>query len=177
MRNIAVGLCLFLSLTGCLEGSVGRALARGVARRATGRVAGRAASGAPRAITRQEASRILRLDARNHRAPAKPLARPLTVQRYTMAGRAASEMKRGIPPGRHMTASARPGPPLNPQAAQRRYGILGKAPQVRETIRLPKGFPVRSGKVQHGMPGVGEKTSPQRVPPKYLSATPLRSKR
>lgn len=76
-----------------------------------------------------------------------------------------------------MTASARRGPPMSPQAAQRRYGILGHPPEARETIRLPKGFPVRSGKARHGMPGIGEKTSPRRVPPKYVSMTPMRGKR
>jgi hypothetical protein len=180
MKIATAFLCLFLSLGGSLEGGVGSSLARTAARRAAGgfakRAATRAVSRAPRAITRAETHHILKLDALTHRAPAKSLAQPLTVQRYTTARRAASEIKGGIPPGRHMTASARPGPPMRPQVAQQRYGILGQAPEARETIRLPKGFPVRSGKAHHGMPGVGEKTSPQRVPPKYISVTPLRGK-
>jgi len=185
MKNAMIFLCLLLSLGPRLGAGVGRAVARGVARRATGRVAsrvagraaGRATSRVPRAVMRPEARRVLRLDALGHRAPAKPLARPLTVQRYTTARRAASELKRGVPPGRHMTASARRGPPMSPRAAQRRYGIPGRPPQARETIRLPRGFPVRSGKVHGGMPGIGEKTSPARVPSKYVSVTPLRGKR
>jgi len=177
MKNGIMFVCLLLNLGGHMEGGVGRAVARGVARRATSRIASRTANRAPRAVISQESRRVLKLDALSHRAPAKPLARPLTVQRYTTARRAAGELKRGIPAGRHMTASARPGPPMSPQAAQRRYGILNHAPQARETIRLPKGFPVRSGKAHAGMPGIGEKTSPRRVPPKYVSVTPMRGKR
>ena len=177
MKKAVAFLCLFVISVAHMQGAVGRAVARSVARRAAGRVASRSASSLPRAVTRQEARRILRLDALAHRVPAKPLARPLTVQRYTTARRAASELKHGIPPGRHMTASARRGPPMSPQAAQRRFGILGKPPEVREKVHLPAGFPVRSGKVHHGMPGVGEKSSPRRVPPKYVSVTPLRVKK
>jgi|SRR5581483_9784845 len=101
MKSPAIFLCLLMAADS-LNGAGGRALARGAA----GRAPARSASAAPLGVTRHGATRVLKLDALTHRAPAKPLARPLAVQRYTTARRAACELKRGIPPGRHMTASA-----------------------------------------------------------------------
>jgi hypothetical protein len=107
----------------------------------------------------------LRRDAiRDHATPARPLAKERHVQRYTTREQAAKELTRGIPPGRHMTAQASPGKPLHARAAQRRYGLPSR-PEVRETIRLPQGQPVKSNKVVGGSPGVGEVTSTKRIPP------------
>jgi hypothetical protein len=41
---------------------------------------------------------------------------------------------------------------------------LDKAPAVRETVTLPKGFPVRPNKVVAGEAGYGELTSSERIP-------------
>ncbi len=170
MTRIAIFLlALGLALPG--HAAVGRAIARGTARSVARRVS---VSGA-----RRQTSLVLRRDALSHLKPARPLARPLTVQRYTSARRAASEVRYGIPVGRHMTSPARRGPPMNAQSAVRRFGLVtSPAPQVRETIHLPKGFPLRSGKVNHGLHNVVERTSSRRVPPRAItSVTRVRSGR
>jgi hypothetical protein len=112
-------------------------------------------------------TRILKLDAMRHRVPAKPLAQPRVVHRYTTLTRAQQEVRQGIAPGRHMTATARPGRPLSAQAAKEYYGLLRK-PSARETIQLPKGFPVRHSHATNAARGVRELTSPQRVPPEAI---------
>jgi len=129
------------------------------------------ASPARRAVTRAAGramrERILRLDAMRHRVPVKPLARPRVVHRYTTLTRARQEMRRGIEPGRHMTATARRGRPMSAERAKTYYGLLRK-PTVRETIQLPKGFPVRHSHATNAARGVRELTSPQRVPPEAI---------
>lgn len=132
------------------------------------------ASGAPlsravaRAATRRATrSRILRLDALRHRVPAKPLAEPRTVHRYTTRTMAQQELQKGISPGRHMTAVALRGRPMSAEQAKRYYGLLRK-PSVRVTIRLPKGFPVRHSHATNAARGVRELTSPGRVPPEAI---------
>jgi len=94
----------------------------------------------------------------------RPLPKDRSVHRYTTKERAKEEVKKGIAPGSHMTPRARPGRPPSPDSAQRRYGLPRK-PEVRETISLPKGTPVRPNKALGGAPGEGELTSPRRVPP------------
>lgn len=132
-----------------------------------GRVVARAAG---RRLAR---ARILKLDAMRHRVPAKPLAQPRTVHRYTTLTRALQELHHGIPPNTHMTAVARRGRPMSPNNAKRYYGLFRK-PTVRETIRLPKGFPVRHSRATNAARGVGELTSPKRVPPEAIrKVTPL----
>ena len=109
-------------------------------------------------------SRLFKRDLANHAATAaKPLTKPLTVQRYTSRAQAKREVKAGIATGTHMTPNAARGRPLSPESAQRRYG-LSKPPEVRETVRLPAGQPVRHNKAQGGEPGRGELTSNQPVP-------------
>jgi hypothetical protein len=84
------------------------------------------------------------------------------------------ELRRGLQPNTHMTAQGGPGRPLSPNTAKRRYG-LRQRPQVRETLRLPKGYPVRSAKAFGGQPGVGELTSPKSLPPTAIQkVVPLR---
>ncbi len=115
-------------------------------------------------IGRSMASRILRQDLRNHAlVRPKPLAAPRTVYRYTSRPQASRELSRGLAPNTHMTANARVGRPLSARAAQPRYGLLHK-PQVRETIRLPKGTALRHNRATNAERGIGELTSPKRVP-------------
>lgn len=99
---------------------------------------------------------------RNAATLAKPLAKPRKVFRYTSAARAANESQHGLAPGRHTTSVARPGRPLSAEAAQKRFGLEHK-PEVRETIRLPQGFPAKFNKVLQGSPGYGQITSDARV--------------
>ncbi|MEW8054177.1 MAG: hypothetical protein AB2796_02585 [Candidatus Thiodiazotropha sp.] len=109
-------------------------------------------------------ARLFARDLKNHAATmAKPLARARTVHRYTSFVRGRGEKASGLSPNTHMTVRARPGRPMSPENAQRRYGLAYR-PRVRETIVLPKGFPVRHNKVVGGAPGVGELTSPKPVP-------------
>lgn len=108
-------------------------------------------------------SAIRRRDAaRDAKTPAKPLARPQTVYRYTTKRQAQMDMRKGLPPGKHMTANASAGRPPSSATAMKSYG-LNRQPTGRETIVLPKGQPVRTNKVLGGTPGRGEITSTRRV--------------
>lgn len=113
-------------------------------------------------------ARIFQKDLKNHAAAqVKPLPQARTVHRYTASARAAQEKSSGLAADTHMTSLARPGRPLSPANAQRRYG-LPSLPQVRETIHLPRGTPVRHTKVVAGEPGVGEITSPRPIPAEHI---------
>ena len=94
---------------------------------------------------------------------ARALTRPRTVHRYTSIRRARVERSRGIARGNHMTSRAFRGRPLSAANAQKRYGLPHK-PQVRETIRLTRGQPVRLNKAMGGGRGQGELTSTRIVP-------------
>lgn len=159
-KTILVGLLILAS--GLLPlmaeaGGLGKAAARGAWRSSTRRLWGRSAT------------QVLRRDiARDSAIKARALARSRTVFRYTSKAQAGSELRRGILPGRHMTSHGGPGRPLSRIAAQKRYG-LRRPPQVRETISLPKGVPVRSAKALGGRPGVGEITSTKRLSPTAIT--------
>lgn len=177
ITSLAVVVLCF-GLSNANAGGVGRAVARGAARGIARSAERSIARGAVRATARQEARlsiAIQRKDLWNHRhTPVRPLPAPITVHRYTSSGVARKELNGGIAAGRHMTATAPAGKPLNPATAMSRYG-LQKPPSIRETIELPKGFPVRHNKVPGGRPGVGEITSQTRVPPQAIKKlTPLR---
>ncbi|MBI2525335.1 MAG: hypothetical protein HYV93_05070 [Candidatus Rokubacteria bacterium] len=118
---------------------------------------------------------MLRRDlARDRATLARPLARERTVHRYTTADRARVEVRTGIARGSHMTSHAVRGRPPAASQAQARYG-LRNAPEVRETVRLPGGHPARVNRTVGGAPGVGEITSPKRVPPSAIErVVPLR---
>ncbi len=146
-------------------GRLGKAVARGAARSAA------------KALRRAPAQILRRDFLRDRLIRARPLPRPKTVFRYTSKARAQGERRRGLPPGTHMTGRGGPGRPLSAWQAQRRYG-LPRRPQVRETIRLPQGQPVRSAKALGGRPGVGELTSPKPLPPTAIrKVVPLRGGR
>jgi hypothetical protein len=113
-------------------------------------------------------SQILRRDlARDSRLPVRRLEEPRTVHRYTTAAQARRELRQGLRPGTHTTSNARRGRPPAADTARRRYG-LPRQPQVRETIRLPAGTPVRAGKVIGGKPGVGELVLRRPLGPKAI---------
>jgi hypothetical protein len=117
---------------------------------------------------------ILRRDLlRDKVTKARPLAAERRVFRYTTRDRARQEIRRGITPPSHMTSRASRGRPLSREKARSRYGLTAR-PQVRETVRLPKGQPVRTNKSLGGSPGVGEITSSKSIPPKAIErVTPL----
>lgn len=153
-RMLAVALLAVLPSVEIAEaGALGKLIGKGAAGGATGKTSRMT----PRGPLRDD-----RL--RDRATPAKPLRQDRSALRYTTKDAAREEMRRGIPRGRHM-APARSGRPLTkPDAVAKKYG-LPQRPEVREVIRLPKNFPVRSNKVVDGRPGVGEWTSPKRVPP------------
>ncbi len=105
-----------------------------------------------------------RLDlGRDRKTKAKPLPGDRTVFRYTTKERAKKERRDGISRGSHMTSTGGPGRPLSATKAKQRYGLRQK-PEVRETVRLHRGQKVRRNRTLGGAPGVGEVTSPKRVP-------------
>lgn len=174
--RLLVLLCLVI--TGVEAAGLGRAVARGAARglaKSTGRAATRSIARSTEKEAVKRAAQIRRKDLWNHRhTPVRPLPVPRTVFRYTTPNRAGAEIRAGIAPGRHMTATASSGRPLSPLSAKRRFG-LQKAPTVRETVVLPKGFPVRHNKVPGGTQGAGEVTSSRPVPPSAVrKVVPLR---
>ncbi|MBM4305189.1 MAG: hypothetical protein FJ115_00045 [Deltaproteobacteria bacterium] len=139
---------------------------------AEGGVAGKAAARAMRSPSLKAGHKvnpeILRRDLMRDKATkVRALAAERRVFRYTSQDRAKQEIRKGIMPQSHMTSRASRGRPLSPEKAQRRYG-LPTPPQVRETIHLPKGQPVRMNKSLGGSPGVGEITSTKPIPPKAI---------
>ena len=175
--RLLVLLCVVI--TGADAAGLGRAVARGASRglaKSAGRAATRSVARSTEKQAVKRAVQIQRKDLWNHRhTPVRPLTAPRTAFRYTTPNRAGAEIRAGIGPGRHMTATAPSGRPLSPLSAKRRFG-LQKAPTVRETVVLPKGFPVRHNKVPGGTPGVGEMTSSRSVPSSAIrKVIPLRS--
>ncbi len=131
-----------------------------------------AGSAEARTPVREAASRawgriFARDAARDAAIAARPLPRPQRVWRYTDQASAERAAVRGLPPSSHMTAGTTPGRLPSPATAQARYG-LARPPEVRMTVELPRGLPVRRAKALAGAPGVGEVTSPSRVPPQSV---------
>lgn len=108
--------------------------------------------------------------ARDRSSKVKTNGRDRTVYRYTTKEQAEREKRQGIAPNSHM-APGNPGRPLSKQQATTKYGIREGHAEVRETIRLPKGQPVKNNKTIGGQPGVGELTSPKPVGPERISNT------
>lgn len=143
-----------------------------------GGIAKAAARGATRSVAtawRGTTTKTLRRDLLRDRATrVRPLVRNRTVFRYTTKAQARQELRRGIRPGSHMTARAIAGRPLGPGQTQRRYGLPQK-PEVRETISLRRGIPVRPNRVIGGTAGVGELTATEHVSSKAIKKViPLR---
>lgn len=148
-----LGLALVLVLAPVtLDAQAARGVARGAAR------------GAVRALPAPLARLLRKEAARDASTVARPLRSSRTVFRFTSAKRAGQEQQRGLAAGTHMTSRGGPGRPLSASTAQRRYG-LPTTPQVRETIVLPRGTPIRFNRAWLGRRGVGEATSPKALPP------------
>jgi hypothetical protein len=155
-------------------GALGRVLARGAVR-GLARSAERSAVRSTERQAVRRATGIQRKDLWNHiHTPTRPLPTPRTVYRYTSPRQVRRELHSGIAPESHMTATAPAGRPPSPATAVKKYG-LPNAPRVRETVQLPRGFPVRHNKVPGGRQGIGEITSPRTVPRTAIKkVTPLR---
>ncbi len=136
-------------------GGLGKAVARG------------ATKSVSKSLNKGLAQTLRRDLLRDRKTPVRVLRHDRHVFRYTTKAQARREIRSGLRPGTHMTSRATAGRPLSSSSAQRRYGIP-KRPQVRETIHLQKGVPVRSNRVVAGKPGIGETTSPKRIPAKSI---------
>ena len=131
-------------------------------------VGGGQARGFGKMLSEAAVARILRKDLLNHRrTAAKALAQGRTVHRYTTQARARHEqpLRHRCQPPCDRAGTGGSATEVGNRPA--RYGIPQPV-QVRETIRLPKGFSVRHNKVQGGKPGVGELTSPKPIPPRWI---------
>jgi len=159
-----------------LERGAARSAERGATRsleRGAGRSVERAAAGSLdrqtlRQLERSRLRNITRLDLLNHKwARVAPVTNPREVFRFTTRDKALNDLRLGIAPDHHMTAKIHPGRPLSAESAMRRFGLPAK-PEVRETILIPRGQLIRSNKVVGGARGVGEITSPRRLPPEAI---------
>ena len=131
---------------------------------AVGKAAARGAAKSVLKTANKGLAQKLRRDLlRDRKTPVRVLRHDRHVFRYATKAQARREIRSGLWPGTHMTSRATAGRPLSSSTAQRRFGIP-KRPQVRETIHLQKGVPVRSNRVVAGKPGIGETTSPKRIP-------------
>lgn len=110
--------------------------------------------------------------ARDAATPAKPLPKSTSVWRYTSKEEAEAAARQGLAPNKHLTAKTTPGRPPRAKTAQERYG-LAREPEVRMKIELPEGQPVRRNKAVGGAPGVGEITSPKKLPPEAVKGVTL----
>lgn len=163
-KNLLAGLLVMaIALPSAAEaGGLAKAVFRGATKSASKTLRGSTARTLRKDFLRDRATRV------------RPLFQNRRVFRYTTKAQARQELRNGIRPRSHMTARTTAGRPLSPVQAQRRYG-LPRRPEVRETIRLPKGQPIRPNKVVGGAVGVGELTSSKRVSPGTIEKVmPLR---
>jgi len=165
MMLLALGAASDLSGAGVGK-SVARSATRRLAQRSVARAAARGTAVASGAQVRRPIPNILKLDRlRDRNLPVKTLPEPRRVFRYTTNKQAQFYRRRGVPSGTHFTTRAGPGRPLSAVHAKERYG-LPRMPSTRVQVALPKGTPVKSGKVIGGEPGVGElKIYHRRLPP------------
>ena len=111
------------------------------------------------ALCRQE---LKREALRDLNTPVTRLPESRIVWRYTTRQHAQLEQRAGIASNRHLTAQRSGSKPLSACSAQWRFGLC-ELPEVRETIVLPKGTPVRINTAWRGL--AQEITSPQPLPP------------
>ena len=163
---------------GWLAGSARRALAKRVASATTMKQIAAKKILAKQAIrgnkqgsvtVRQKNQAIQRWDAaRDKTLPVKKMEQSRTVSRFTSIKQARMEQLGGIAPKTHMTAAkVHPGRPLSRATARDRYGLFRK-PNAVMTVTIPKGQPVRRGKVVAGQGGYGEITSTRRIGPEHI---------
>lgn len=151
-------------------GGYGRAVARGAFRGASrplARSSERAMARVHPQVRPNRSAVAERLRDLHIRPKAMPQAR--TVRRAVTAKQLRVEQRHGISMNRHLTS--RPARGRIPTAGhfQKTYGIRHKVGYV-ETVRIPKGHPVRFAKVWGGGRGRGEMTSPKRLPPRQIVA-------
>jgi hypothetical protein len=152
---LVVGACSKLGAAG-----VGNAVARSASRRLAGGSVARTATGRSVAAAAVQArgpiTNVLKLDRlRDSKLPVTKLTEPRKVFRFTTNKQAQLYRQRGVPSGTHFTAKAGPGRPLTATHAKLRYG-LPRMPSARVEVVLPKGTPLKAGKVIGGRPGFGE---------------------
>lgn len=196
LRSLACSLLLTAALAPSLAAAAGlggavargaargteRAVARGAARGAERSVARGAARGAERSAVR--GARRAAMPARPRIAPGRsahaerlrdlgirprPLPQARTVRRAVTAQQLRIDRSRGIAANRHFTSRPARGRMPTAEHFRKAYGIPHRVSRV-ETVRLPKGQPVRFAKVVRGQPGRGEITSPARVPASRITA-------
>jgi hypothetical protein len=105
--------------------------------------------------------------ARDALLPMTRIAKPRRVWRYTDKEGAKKALTKGLPKGVHTSVGISRGRALTSENARKRFG-LAKRPDVRMTIELPGGHPVRRGKVIGGAPGVGEFTLGKPISPSAI---------
>ncbi len=143
------------------ERSSERAVCRSVTRSAIDRSLERDAA---KNAERGAAHSVLTRDAeRDATTAVERLPADRTVFRYTTREQADKELRDGVEVGRHTTANASPGRPLTSENAQRQFG-LPQEPDLRLTLRLPKGTRVKANNVVGGAPGTGELRLAEPVP-------------
>jgi len=80
-------------------------------------------------IGKAAVARLFRQDLKNHAVTAaRPLTKPRTVHRYTSTHQASREVRKGLTPNTHMTATARRGRPLSAGAALNRLSVSASRP-------------------------------------------------
>jgi hypothetical protein len=166
LRNAIIGALVVLTVAmqsvPVDAGGLGKAVARG------------ATKSASKAFNKGLAQKLRRDLLRDRKTPARVLKHDRHVFRYTTKAGAEREIRNGLRPGTHMTTKANAGRPLSAASAKQRFG-LPKKPQVRETIHLSKGQPVRNNRALGGQRGVGETTSSKRIPSDSIEkVVPLR---
>ncbi|KAB2890146.1 MAG: hypothetical protein F9K32_09890 [Desulfobulbaceae bacterium] len=109
-------------------------------------------------------------DLRNKQLPVTRMGSDRKVYRYyPSVGKARSDLRKGIPAGRHLTASGpgRIGRPIEGATAQERYGLAYR-PKARVTVTVPNDSLVKKGKVIGGQPGYGQIVPQRRTPPSQV---------
>lgn len=120
-----------------------------------------------RKVNKAVAKRIQQDLVRDFFTKSKRLPAPRTVFRYMSSQEAKAARTQGIDPGRHFTATARPGRPWSSSSAVSQLG-LPVAPTHRATVRLFDGTPVKANKVLGGSPGRGELKVMKQIPPNQV---------
>ncbi len=157
--TLVIACAIVLGISDCWAGS-GRAVVRAVSKAVSKSTAEKTA----KAPLSKDFKAIFARDRKMHSVtPAKPAPRDRIVERYTTMKQAQHERKYGLAKDSHMTSRVHHGRPYSAETARNRLGIAGRV-DAKETIRIPKGQPLRNNKALGGAPGVGETSSPKPLP-------------
>ena len=116
------------------------------------RTVARSGSRAMATAAKRSGARLLALDRANHaKAKTIRLSTDRLVFRFTSKSRAAREASKGIRRQVHFTHRGGPGRPLSALRAKQTYG-LPRRPTARESVRIPRGTPVKITRVAGGAP-------------------------